>query len=222
MPRVYEINWSGTFSNVVCFGITSFFVILIVVFTRIIVRAAKGRGSYHGRDSPWRGALAACATLLAFLSFAVIGGSAASSGGAGSGTLGAGTKSLSQTYASSVRRSERSWIAISLLAVPTLVTVLIVTVLFEPPLQISVSLHQITLLYRLPWRNTSIDVASITGVQLDRHEYFTQGIFHRHFYTLDISHRGIETVVHCGQSPWHEEQLQVAYENIRSQIGQKW
>jgi hypothetical protein len=218
---VYEINWSGTFSNIVCFGITSFFVFLIVIFTRIIVQAANERGFYLGRKSPWRGALVGCATLLAIISFAVIGGSMASSGGAGSGTSGAGTKSLSQGYASSVRRSEKSWLAISLLAVPTLATVLIVTVLFEPPLKLSVSPRQVTFLYRLPWRDTSIDLTSITDVQLDRHDYFTQGIIRRHFYTLDISHRGMEMVVHCGQSPWHEEQLRAAYEDIRSEMGQK-
>jgi hypothetical protein len=216
MLHVYQVDWTGTGSNVLCVACSLFFGAFIIYFLRVIVRNIHGLRRDPTEKSIWAGAAKTLLSLLSVIGIAVAGGVAAQSGGPGSGAMGAGTKGFAQGYSSRVKLGNKSMLAVSLLGFPLLIFVLIQTVLLEAPLEVAVSPTQVGLLYRLPWRDRWMPISSITDVDLKRHDYFENGITHSHFYLMTINSSGSRTKIWANQRPWYEDQIQKAYKEIET------
>ena len=137
--QIYEIDWSGTGSNIFFTASCLFFGVCAALFLRIIVRNVRIVAPIKNSGSIWAGAGSLLISLLSLILFAVVGGIAARGGGSGSGALGAGTEGVVQGYARNVKPTPRTWLAISLFGFPTLVAVLITSALLEQPLKLAVS-----------------------------------------------------------------------------------
>jgi len=126
------------------------------------------------------------------------------------------SKGALQGYTANTKSSPQQWLAISLLSFPLFTFLIIKAGYFEQPLWLAVSPQQVTLQYRLPWRDKSIPMSAITDARLVHHTYrenFRTG----HFYILTIDHDGQSTNIWCNQRPFYESQFQAAYDEIERQ-----
>lgn len=87
----------------------------------------------------------------------------------------------------------------------------------ENPLQLAVSPKCVTLIYRLPWRDRSIPVDRITGINLVRYQD-TRGFNTRLYYNLLIFHDGKEIRIPGGTQDPYESQMKSAYGAILTQL----
>jgi hypothetical protein len=216
--RIYEIDWSGTGSNIFFIACCIFFAAGAALFLRIIVRNVRIVAHDNNSRTTWAGAGSMLIALISLVLFAVIGGVGANCGGAASGALGAGTGGFAQGYVRNVKSTSRTWLAVSLFGFPVLVTILISSGLFEQPLKLAVSANQVTMIYRLSWRDKSIPLKSITSVNLQRRNYLENGTMASHFYKLIIDQDGTFTRIGCNQRPWYEDQMKAAYEEIEANL----
>lgn len=90
----------------------------------------------------------------------------------------------------------------------------------EQPLRLAVSPESVTLLYRLPWRDRSIPINRITGVNLVRYQD-TRNLNTRLYYNLLIFHDGKETCIPGGSQDPYESQMKSAYGAILTQLRYK-
>ena len=107
------------------------------------------------------------------------------------------------------------WLAVSIIFVFLLPALFIRAVLMEQPQRIVVSPTGIQLLYRLPWRNFSIDRSSIKSVDLHHSDYLVQGLTHAEDYSMIIEHDGVETKIMC--NAWYQDQMKAAYKAAQTE-----
>jgi len=118
------------------------------------------------------------------------------------------------------KKKKGGTIAISLAAVILWSGIVSFVTFTEQPLRLVVSPKGVTLMYRLPWRDRSIPMSRITGVNLVRYED-TRNFNTRLYYNLLIFHDGKEIRIPGGTQDPYESQMKSAYGAILTQLRYK-
>ncbi len=221
MPQVFKINNFSTADSLI---VASTVVVMALGFffsARTLVRAIVDLIKERAPKGAWEWAgtfLILWFVLVAVAARAAIAVAARGGAGASSGMVGVGVPSASSAAVRTSAGKNRAggWLAVSIIMVFLLPALFVRTILFEQPQRMAVSNSGIELLYRLPWRNLSINWSNISDIQLDRKEYYVQGITKAHNYTIVIDHDGAETRIVT--DPWYEDQVNAAYQAAKAKL----
>jgi hypothetical protein len=212
---IYQIRWSGTLSNVAMLMCCLFFAVVAVYCVVTIIRVV--RKYRHEPKALCGGGTALIGFIIFALSLILTVAGRGSSGGS-SGSVRAGAEGAIQGYARSQGTSDKVMLVTCLIGLPLIIALFITGLLMEEPLAIAVTPTRIEMIYRLPWRHTSIDVKQIRKLELKRTEYRGNGGFKYDYLSVLINHDGVRTTIPSEESPQSQEQLREAYKEIESYV----
>ena len=206
--QVFQFTSVGRASNVLFCAEAAFFLAMVAWCLRIFIRAFREVRREKTGKGEWRSAAGMVVTAIGVVVMAVLAGLG---GGAGSSGLSEG---IATGHASHVKPNTGRMLGISILGIVVLSLFLAFGIFREQPLQLAVSPQQLTLKYRLPWRNRSIPISEISRVKLV--EYHTRGVYYN--IIIDWGPNSIRILGDNATTDYYKAQMKSAYDAINAEV----